>query len=136
MARPLILALALSAPFVTVACGGSSPQRSTTPRSGSGSASSLLADAPSPLAGDTLRARLPRGTVAPTGPTEAVPGELVRTVHVVIACTGSSASYDRNAPNPTTPQPTKRTVSPALISIALGSKKMSPIRTSMVRSTA
>lgn len=88
MARPLILALALSAPFVTVACGGSSPQRSTTPRSGSGSASSLLADAPSPLAGDTLRARLPRGTVAPTGPTEAVPGELVRTVHVVTRPTG------------------------------------------------
>jgi hypothetical protein len=89
MARYLLPALALTTSLLSVACGGSSSQGGGGRTTQSGSGGAILADAPTSIAGDTLRARLPRGTLAPADATPATPGMLTRSVHVVQRAQGN-----------------------------------------------
>ena len=89
MPRYLLPVFALTTSFAVIACGGSSSSGGggrTTPQGGGGG---ILADTQTSLAGDTLRARLPRGTVAPGDATPASPGMLTRTVHSVQRSSGT-----------------------------------------------
>lgn len=88
MSRLLLPVLALTTSVVASACGGSQQSGGTTPRSGGGS-SSLLADSPTPIAGGTLNARLPRGTVAPGSADAVAPGMLPRSTHSVQRAQGT-----------------------------------------------
>lgn len=83
----IALALAL---VPAVACGGGSSSSGgggrTVPQGG---ASSVLADTPTGLAADAIKARLPRGTVTTTPVGVAQPGMLAQSVHTIARGSGN-----------------------------------------------